>query len=202
MVNCDILWFISLILEGVLKGLWNLGAKGAPGWYPYFYRDRGKSLFLKWPFISDGPHKFFDLCHCQKLSESLWKRCYLRKLDMNNFYYGHCSLTLIFKIPTWFSIKNSQCLSALLIILVLEKVKMHYWSVQWSNCTLVWMSNQIFKSWMDSNLFILYLHLQFINFTLIAPQHRVIYVGCTTFVWLNVLCIYKRLDVNSDVFKT
>ena len=130
MVNCDILWFISLILEGVLKGLWNLGAKGAPGWYPYFYRDRGKSLFLKWPFIFDGPHKFFDLCHCQKLAESLWKRCYLRKLDMNNFYYGHCSLTLIFKIPTWFSIKNSQCLSALLIILVLEKVKMHYWSVQ------------------------------------------------------------------------
>ena len=66
----------------------------------------------------------------------------------------------------------------------------------------LYLYNQKFKSWMDFNLFILYLHLQFINFTLIAPQHRVIYVGCTTFVWLNVLCIYKRLDVNSDVFKT
>lgn len=42
---------------------------------------------------------------------------------------------------------------------------------------------------------------QFINFAIIPPQHRVIYVGCTTFVWLNVLCIYKRLELNDDIFK-
>ena len=34
----------------------------------------------------------------------------------------------------------------------------------------------------------------------IPPQHRVIYVGCTTFIWLNVLCIYKRLDINNSLF--
>lgn len=41
---------------------------------------------------------------------------------------------------------------------------------------------------------------QFINFMVIPPQHRVIYVGCTTFIWLNVLCIYKRLDINNSLF--
>lgn len=43
---------------------------------------------------------------------------------------------------------------------------------------------------------------QLLNFALVPPHHRVIYVGCTTYVWLNVLCIYKRLDLDSEVFAT
>lgn len=43
--------------------------------------------------------------------------------------------------------------------------------------------------------------MQMINFTLVPSQHRVIYVGCVTYLWLNILCIYKRLDLNSELFQ-
>ena len=45
------------------------------------------------------------------------------------------------------------------------------------------------------------LFLQLTNFLLIPPHQRVVYIGVVTFVWLNVLCIFKRLDLNNDMFK-
>ena len=38
------------------------------------------------------------------------------------------------------------------------------------------------------------------NFAFVPPQHRVVYVGFVTFFWLNILCVFKRLDLDSDVF--
>ncbi|XP_070581165.1 mpv17-like protein [Ptychodera flava] len=33
---------------------------------------------------------------------------------------------------------------------------------------------------------------QFINFRLVPPKFRVVYVGTTAFIWANILCIIKR----------
>ena len=46
-----------------------------------------------------------------------------------------------------------------------------------------------------------YFTMQMINFTLVPSQHRVIHVGCVTYLWLNILCIYKRLDLNNELFQ-
>lgn len=42
---------------------------------------------------------------------------------------------------------------------------------------------------------------QLINFAFVSPHNRVVYVGITTYFWLNILCVFKRIDMNSDVFK-
>lgn len=38
---------------------------------------------------------------------------------------------------------------------------------------------------------------QAINFMLVPPAARVIYVGLCSFVWINMLCWIKRNDYNS-----
>lgn len=41
---------------------------------------------------------------------------------------------------------------------------------------------------------------QFINFALIKPHQRVFYVGVSTFFWLNILCVLKRLGLDNQLF--
>lgn len=40
-----------------------------------------------------------------------------------------------------------------------------------------------------------WLPMQSINFFLVPPQARVVYVGCCTFVWVNILCWFKRQSI-------
>lgn len=39
---------------------------------------------------------------------------------------------------------------------------------------------------------------QTINFLLIPPQMRVVYMGCASFLWVNILCYVKRQKMTSD----
>ena len=40
-----------------------------------------------------------------------------------------------------------------------------------------------------------WLPVQWVNFTYISPELRVVFIGVATFVWLNVLCFIKSLPV-------
>jgi len=39
-----------------------------------------------------------------------------------------------------------------------------------------------------------WLPIQAINFSVVAPQFRVVYIGVCTLAWVNILCWFKRKD--------
>lgn len=39
---------------------------------------------------------------------------------------------------------------------------------------------------------------QTVNFLLIPPQFRVVYMGCASFLWVNILCYVKRQKLTAD----
>ncbi len=39
---------------------------------------------------------------------------------------------------------------------------------------------------------------QAVNFWLMPPSMRVVYIATCSFIWVNILCVLKRLNVESE----